>query len=48
MQRLDAAAADFAERFDALVNARREADADVADAVRAIIGRVRDASSSCS
>ncbi len=42
MQRLDARAADFAERFDALVNARREADADVADAVRAIIGRVRD------
>lgn len=42
MQRLDAAAADFAERFDALVNARREADADVADAVRSIIARVRD------
>jgi histidinol dehydrogenase len=42
MQRLDAEAADFTERFDALVNARREADADVADAVRAIIGRVRD------
>ncbi len=42
MQLLDAQAADFAERFDALVNARREADADVADAVRAIIARVRD------
>ena len=39
---LDAQAADFAARFDALVNARREADADVADAVRAIIARVRD------
>jgi histidinol dehydrogenase len=34
--------ADFAKAFDALVNGRREADADVADAVRAIIGRVRD------
>lgn len=42
MQLLDMAAADFAARFDALVNARREADADVADAVRAIIARVRD------
>lgn len=42
MQRLDAGAADFAERFDALVNARREAGQDVADAVRDIIGRVRD------
>ncbi len=42
MQRLDAEAADFPERFDALVNARREADADVADAVRSIIARVRD------
>ncbi len=42
MQRLDAGAADFAERFDALVNARREAGKDVADAVRDIIGRVRD------
>lgn len=42
MQLLDAQAADFAARFDALVNARREADADVADAVRAIIARVRD------
>lgn len=39
---LDAQAADFAARFDALVDARREADADVADAVRAIIARVRD------
>jgi len=42
MQRLDAEAADFAERFDALVNARREADKDVADAVREIIAMVRD------
>lgn len=42
MLRLDAGAADFAARFDALVNARREADADVADSVRAIIARVRD------
>ena len=39
---LDASAADFAARFDALVNARREADADVADAVRGIIARGRD------
>jgi len=42
MQRLDAEAADFAERFDALVNARREADKDVADAVHAIVAMVRD------
>tara|TARA_R110000782_G_scaffold117364_4_gene207732 strand:+ start:43551 stop:44861 length:1311 start_codon:yes stop_codon:yes gene_type:complete len=42
MQRLDANAVDFAERFDALVNARREADSDVADAVRNIISKVRD------
>ncbi|MEH6789005.1 histidinol dehydrogenase [Parasphingorhabdus sp.] len=32
----------FAEAFDALVNARREADADVSADVRAIIGEVRD------
>jgi histidinol dehydrogenase len=35
------AQADFADRFDALVNGRREADEDVAQAVRAIISRVR-------
>lgn len=39
--RLDARAADFAGRFEALVNARREADPNVADAVRGIIARVR-------
>ncbi|HZV18161.1 MAG TPA: histidinol dehydrogenase [Sphingobium sp.] len=39
--RLDARASDFAARFDALVNARREADQDVAEAVRAIIAQVR-------
>lgn len=42
MERLDAGAADFAERFDALVNARREAGKDVADAVREIISSVRE------
>jgi histidinol dehydrogenase len=35
------AQADFAAKFDALVNGRREADEDVAQAVRAIIARVR-------
>jgi histidinol dehydrogenase len=39
--RLDMAQADFAAKFDALVNGRREADEDVAQAVRAIIARVR-------
>jgi len=39
--RLDASAADFARQFDRLVNARREADPNVADAVRGIIARVR-------
>ncbi|MBT2189232.1 histidinol dehydrogenase [Sphingobium nicotianae] len=39
--RLDTRDADFADRFDALVNARREADEDVAQAVRGIIARVR-------
>ncbi|MET0240450.1 MAG: histidinol dehydrogenase [Sphingobium sp.] len=39
--RLDAADAGFAAAFDTLVNARRESDSDVADAVRGIIGRVR-------
>lgn len=41
MQRLDATTPDFAARFDALVNARREADADVSSAVRAIVEKVR-------
>ncbi len=41
MQRLDARAADFAAQFDALVNARREADADVSRDVAAIIARVK-------
>lgn len=35
------AQADFAAKFDALVNGRREADEDVAQAVREIIARVR-------
>ena len=39
--RLDARAGDFADRFEQLVNARREADGDVADAVRGIIAQVR-------
>ena len=41
MQRLDASAPDFALAFDALVNARREADEDVSAKVREIIGRIR-------
>lgn len=41
MIRLDATMADFATRFDALVNARREADADVSRDVAAIVARVR-------
>ncbi len=41
MLRLDASAPDFAARFDALVNARREADADVSKDVSAIIARVK-------
>jgi histidinol dehydrogenase len=40
--RLDASDADFAKAFSALVNARREADADVARDVAAIVARVRD------
>jgi histidinol dehydrogenase len=40
--RLDAADASFAAAFDALVNARRESDSDVADTVRGIIARIRD------
>ena len=40
--RLDATTADFADAFTALVNARREADDDVARNVTHIIGRVRD------
>jgi histidinol dehydrogenase len=39
--RLDAHTADFAEQFDRLVNARREADQDVSRDVSAIIARVR-------
>lgn len=41
MLRLDARAPDFASRFDALVNARREADSDVSRDVAAIIARVK-------
>lgn len=41
MLRLDAGAPDFAAQFDALVNARREADEDVSAKVREIIARVR-------
>jgi histidinol dehydrogenase len=41
VQRLNARAADFAAQFDALVNARREADADVSRDVVAIIARVK-------
>ena len=41
MVRLDSRASDFGARFTALVNARREADADVSRDVAAIIGRVR-------
>jgi histidinol dehydrogenase len=39
--RLDAGEAGFAAAFDALVNARREADSDVSDSVRELIARVR-------
>lgn len=42
MIRLDASASDFAQAFTALVNARREADADVARDVAAIVARVRE------
>jgi histidinol dehydrogenase len=41
MIRLDASTADFAERFAALVNARREADSDVSRDVAAIIADVK-------
>jgi len=41
VQRLNARAADFAAQFDALVNARREADADVSRDVAAGIARVK-------
>ena len=41
MIRLDARTPDFAGAFDALVNARREADADVSRDVAAIVARVR-------
>ena len=42
MIRLDSGAPDFADAFAALVNARREADSDVARDVASIIARVRD------
>lgn len=42
MIRLDASAPDFAQAFTTLVNARREADEDVARDVTAMIRRVRD------
>ncbi|MBB5710002.1 histidinol dehydrogenase [Sphingomonas xinjiangensis] len=42
MIRLDSTSADFGSAFTALVNARREADADVARDVAAIVARVRD------
>jgi histidinol dehydrogenase len=42
MIRLDANAADFPQAFTTLVNARREADADVARDVTRIIAQVRD------
>ncbi|MBO9713370.1 histidinol dehydrogenase [Sphingomonas sp.] len=42
MIRLDASTPDFGPAFDALVNARREADEDVARDVAAIISRVRN------
>ena len=40
--RLNASSADFAAAFDALVDARREADADVSRDVAAIVGAVRE------
>jgi histidinol dehydrogenase len=40
-RRLDARAADFADAFDALLNAKREVEEDVAATVRAIIADVR-------
>ncbi len=42
MVRLDASAPDFAAAFDTLVNARREADADVSRDVAAIVAAVRE------
>ncbi len=47
MRRLDASDPDFAERFDRLVNARREADADVSRVVRDIINRVSEQGDAC-
>ncbi|MEO8723555.1 MAG: histidinol dehydrogenase [Sphingobium sp.] len=41
MQRLDASDDGFGAKFDALVNARREADKDVSETVRNIVSRVR-------
>src|SRR3569832_1241564 len=40
-RRLDASAPDFAAQFDALLNAKREVEEDVAQAVRGIIKDVR-------
>ena len=42
MKRLDASSSDFAEAFDALVNDRREADADVSSVVAQTLRSVRD------
>ena len=42
MIRLDSTSTDFPAAFTELVNARREADADVARDVAAIVARVRD------
>lgn len=42
MRRLDASTQDFAEAFDALVDGRREADADVSSVVEQTIRSVRD------
>ena len=42
MKRLDASASGFAEAFDALVNDRREADADVSSVVAQTLRSVRD------
>ncbi|MDE3116486.1 MAG: histidinol dehydrogenase, partial [Pseudomonadota bacterium] len=41
-RRLDSRAGDFAQSFDALLNAKREVEEDVAAAVRALIAQVRE------
>ncbi len=43
VRRLDARAADFESAFDALLNAKREQDEDVAASVRAVVTEVRSA-----